>query len=192
MREAAVKMMDPAELATKARLGALPVLNVPVGAAGVIKAEFAAAAATEVKLEAKPEAKIKLAKPLSGAAKKRIRVGKEAERKRAVDKLLQTRRADEAAAADVAVASFECEVQACAIAVIVARRECRRSSAQACLELMKKEEMAKRRRTRRVLRCLCDRREENMTLDEMLASVMLDEMLAVEDVPEMEIPTSQL
>tara|TARA_B110000046_G_C12637397_1_gene251262 strand:- start:78 stop:356 length:279 start_codon:yes stop_codon:yes gene_type:complete len=42
---------------------------------------------------------------------------------------------------------------------------------------------AKRRRTHGVLRRLRDLREERMTLDEILAEAMLDEMLAVPDAP---------
>ena len=45
----------------------------------------------------------------------------------------------------------------------------------------------KRRRTRCVLRRLHNRREDNMTIDEMVAAHLLDEMLAVDNAPEMEV-----
>ena len=63
----------------------------------------------------------------------------------------------------------------------------RRSGPGHGFERMEAEATAKRRRTRRVVRRLHNRREENMTLDEMLASAMLDEMLDEEGTPAMEV-----
>ena len=178
---AAALMTDPTELATKARLAELPVLNVPTKAASIIEAAFGAATA-QVKLETKPlvKADAQPTKPPSGAAKAKARKRKQAKLEEWQAATLDARRAREAEVRDTAVAAFEREVEALALAAIAARRERRRPAAQACLELMEKEATAKRRRTRRVLRRLQDRREENTTLDEMLGSVMLDEMLAVD------------
>ena len=99
-----------------------------------------------------------------------MREAKQAARAVWLAERLAERRAEEAAAAEAAIMAFELEVEALALAAIAERRACRRTAAQACLDLMETEAAAKRRRTRRVLRRLCELKEEKLTLDEMLAA----------------------
>ena len=113
-----------------------------------------------------------LAKPLSGAAKRKLRAQKAATRELKLDEVLAERRAAEAAAAEAAIVALELEVEALALAAIAARRALRRPAAQACLELMEAERAAKRRCTRRARRSLqrvearrLERLEDAMTLD---------------------------